>query len=187
MEFDNTPATIGSWVRVERNLIAFNEVGFSLMSTAAITATENVIVENLQPVRWRGAATTGDNRWAAGGRGNYWGDYAGFDAAGDGIGDVPYRRTDLLEELVGRAPALQAFLFTPAHLALEAGARLVPLVRAAPIVEDPAPLMRAPGVSSGLGLPTADVPGVGLFWTGVGMLVPAIAGLVGLRLSGRRP
>ncbi|MDR7544842.1 MAG: nitrous oxide reductase family maturation protein NosD [Armatimonadota bacterium] len=187
MEFDNTPATIGSWARVERNLIAFNEIGFNLMSTAAITATENVIVENLQAVRWRGAATSGGNRWAAGGRGNYWGDYAGFDATGDGIGDVPYRRTDLLEGLAGRAPALQAFLFTPAHLALEAGVRLVPLVRAEPVVEDPAPLLRAPHVLTGSGPEKAATTGVDLFVTGLGMLVPGVAGLVGLRLWRRRP
>jgi nitrous oxidase accessory protein len=189
MEFDNTPATVGGWVRVERNLIAFNEVGFSLMSTAAITVTENVIVENLQPVRLRGAATAGGSRWAADGRGNHWGDYAGFDAAGDGIGDVPYRRTDLLEDLVERAPALQAFLFTPAHLALEAAARLVPLARAKPVVEDPAPLMRAPRLPADAGSPASGTArtGLGLSWVGLGMLVPAATGAVRLRVSKRRP
>ncbi|MDR7484043.1 MAG: nitrous oxide reductase family maturation protein NosD [Armatimonadota bacterium] len=151
LEFDATPATLDGWARVERNLIAFNEVAFSLMSTAAIAATENAIVENLQPVQARGAVRADANRWAPDGRGNYWSDYAGFDADGDGIGDVPYRRSDLLEGLERRAPALRAFLFTPAHLALEAAARILPLVRTDPVVDDPAPLVRPPA-----GIPAGD-------------------------------
>ncbi len=173
LEFDGVPATIGGWARIERNLIAFNGVGFSLMSTAAITVTENTIVENLRPVQPRGAVRADANQWSVGGRGNHWGDYAGFDAAGDGIGDVPYRRTDLLEDLSDRAPALQAFLFTPAHMALEAAARLVPLVRAEPIVEDQAPLMRPPAIPAlaMAGSGAAPDPDVAAARGGAGMMV----------------
>jgi nitrous oxidase accessory protein len=188
MEFDNTPATIGSWVRVERNLIAFNEVGFSLMSTAAIDASENVIVENLRTVQARGAVRADASRWAAGGRGNHWGDYAGYDASADGIGDIPYRRTDLLEDLADRAPALQAFLFTPAHLALETAARVMPLVRADPVVEDPAPLMRPPADITQQPGPTLVAGGAGpagtgpaLSWVGVVLMLPALVGVLSLR------
>lgn len=190
LELDNTPATIGGWAKVERNLIAFNDVGFSLMSTAAITATENTLVENLRPVQSRGLVRADANRWTVGGRGNHWSDYAGFDADGDGIGDIPYRRTDLLEDLADRSPPLQAFLFTPAHLALEAASRLVPLVRAEPVVEDRAPLMRPPA-SAGRAAPLAPDPAgtrsPGLIWIGLGLLLPAAAGLVRLRPSRRRP
>ncbi|MDR7418619.1 MAG: nitrous oxide reductase family maturation protein NosD [Armatimonadota bacterium] len=185
MEFENTPASIDSWVRVERNVVAFNDVGFSLMSTAAITATENVIIENLRAVQSRGVVRAGVNRWAVAGRGNHWGDYAGFDAAGDGIGDIAYRRTDLLEGLADRTPALQAFLFTPAHLALELAARVMPLVRAAPVVEDPSPLMRPPAEAAAAwmpaGDPTAGPPDAGLRWVGVALLVPAVAGVLAIR------
>jgi nitrous oxidase accessory protein len=194
MEFDNTPATIGSWVRVERNLVAFNEVGFSLMSTAAIDATENIIIENLRAVQARGAVRASANRWAAGGRGNHWSDYSGYDAAGDGVGDAPYRRTDLLEDLADRAPVLQAFLFTPAHLALEAAARIMPLVQAEPIVEDPAPLVRPPARAMQQVAPAPQVAGAAargtgpaLVWVGVALMLPVSVGMLGLRAGARRP
>lgn len=187
LEFDAAPASLDGWVRVERNLIAFNEVGFSLMSTAAITATENTMVENLRQVQARGAVRAHSNQWSSGGRGNHWGDYAGFDATGDGVGDLPYRRTDLLEDLSDRAPALRAFLFTPAHLALEAAARIMPLVRAEPVVEDRAPLMR----------PVVDYPaasqdggegssGVGLLGVGLALLGPSAAAAAALGRQRRR-
>jgi nitrous oxidase accessory protein len=192
LEFDATPASLDGWVRVERNLIAFNEVGFSLMSTAAITATENTVVENLRQVQARGAVRARSNQWSFGGRGNYWGDYTGFDATGDGVGDLPYRRTDLLEALSDRAPALRAFLFTPAHLALEAAARIMPLVRAEPVVEDRAPLMR-PVVD----YPAADTAaregddevdrGLGLLGVGLALLVPSAAAAAALGRPWRRP
>ncbi|HET8679341.1 MAG TPA: NosD domain-containing protein, partial [bacterium] len=183
MEFDNAPASPDGWVRVERNLIAFNEVGVSLMSTAAIAATENTLVENLRPVQSRGAVRAEANRWSVGGRGNYWSDYTGFDLAGDGVGDVPYRRTDLLEDLTARAPALQAFLFTPAHRAIDVATRLVPLIGAAPIVEDRAPLMRAPSMTPA---PTEDrAPAarhsLALLWAGALLLIPGVAGLAAAR------
>jgi nitrous oxidase accessory protein len=195
LEFDNTPATIGGWARVEHNLVAFNAVGFNLMSTAAILATENTVVENLRAVQARGAVRADANRWASAGRGNHWGDYAGFDASGDGIGDISYRRTDLLEDLTDRAPALEAFLFTPAHLALEAAARLAPLVRLGAIVEDPTPLMRpsVPAaardtlVADRVGLSSEGLGGPGLTWTGLALLLPALAALLAVRDRGRWP
>jgi nitrous oxidase accessory protein len=185
MEFEDSPAALDGWVRVERNVIAFNGVGISLMSTAAITATENVIVENLRAVQSRGAVRVGVNRWAVSGRGNHWGDYAGFDAAGDGIGDIPYQRTDLLEDLADRSPALQAFLFTPAHLALEVAGRVMPIVRANPLVEDPAPLMRPPVPATVLAAPATPAFGPGLQWIGLGLLLSAAGAMGGLRSSGR--
>jgi len=68
LEFDNAPATPDGWVRLHGNLIAFNDVGFSLMSTAAITATENALVENLRAVQSRGLVRADANRWTVAGR-----------------------------------------------------------------------------------------------------------------------
>ncbi len=189
LEFDNAPSTSDGWVRLHGNLIAFNAVGLSLMSTAAIAATENTIVENLRPVEPRGAVRAGANRWAQGGRGNYWSDYTGFDLAGDGIGDVPYQRTDVLEDLTAREPALQVFLFTPAHRAVEAASRLVPLVRTAPVVADPSPLMRPPASSRAPApSPRGHSPrGLSLLWTSLGLLTGALAGVVAIRGRRTRP
>ncbi len=187
LEFDNAPSTPDGWVKVERNLIAFNETGFSLMSTAAITVTENTIVENLRQVQSRGAVRADANHWWVDGRGNYWGDYTGFDVAGDGVGDVPYRRTDLLEDLADRVPALQAFLFTPAHHAIDTAARMLPLLGAAPVVEDRAPLMKPPasGVPPVPSTGSETAPHAGMLWIGALLLVPAALSLAALR-PGRR-
>ena len=148
IEVENAPPTPDGWVRLEGNVVAFNTVGLSLMSTAALTATGNAFVENLRPLEPRGALRPEANTWAEGRRGNYWSDYAGFDADGDGIGDVPYRHTDVLEDLAVRAPVLRALLFTPAHHALETAARLAPLVQG----NDPEPVAEGQG---------HEVPGVG--------------------------
>ena len=183
VEFDNAPATPDGWVRLHRNLIAYNAIGFSLMSTAAITATENAVVENLRPVEPRGAVRAEANHWARGGRGNYWSDYTGFDLTGDGVGDVAYQRTDVLEDLVTRVPALQAFLFTPAHHAVAAASRLMPIVRTAPVVVDPSPLMRPP-VSTRA--PASSDRGLSLFGTSLALLTGALAGVAASRPR-RRP
>lgn len=124
-----------------RNLIAGNEVGLALQSTAALTFTENRIAENLTDVRPLGRELSTGMRWSVDGRGNSWGQYRGYDADGDGVGDVPHRIEAAMDALLRKNPLVQAFLYTPAHLALEAGARMFPLYRQAPIVIDERPLM----------------------------------------------
>ena len=126
------------------NLIAGNEVGLALQSSAALTLTGNRIAENLTDVRPLGIHLSAGMRWSEGGRGNSWGQYRGFDADRDGIGDVPYTLNDAMDALVRRNPLVQAFLYTPAHLALEAAARMFPLHRQAPVLVDERPLMTIP-------------------------------------------
>jgi nitrous oxidase accessory protein len=82
-------------------------------------------------------------RWSRDGRGNSWGQYRGYDADGDGIGDMPHRVDDAMDALLRRNPLIQAFLYTPAHLAIEAAARMFPLYRHAPVLIDDRPLMAA--------------------------------------------
>jgi nitrous oxidase accessory protein len=69
------------------------------------------------------------NRWSVDGRGNYWSDYAGYDAGGDGVGDRPYRPTSAFASLRDRQPGLDLFRYTPAQQAIDAAARLFPVVR----------------------------------------------------------
>ena len=124
------------------NLIAANEVALALQSTAALTMTGNRIADNLTDVRPLGRQLSSSMKWSKDGRGNAWGQYRGYDADGDGIGDVPHRIEDAMDALVRRNPLTQAFLYTPAHLALEAGARMFPLLRQAPLVVDEFPLIK---------------------------------------------
>jgi nitrous oxidase accessory protein len=80
-------------------------------------------------------------RWSRNGRGNSWSQYRGYDANHDGIGDVPFTVADGMDALVRRNPPVKALLYTPAHLALEAAARMFPLYRQPPVLVDDFPLM----------------------------------------------
>ncbi|MER3419894.1 MAG: hypothetical protein C4290_04915, partial [Chloroflexota bacterium] len=84
------------------------------------------------------------NRWSVEGRGNFWSDYAGYDANGDGIGDRPYRAWSAFATLRDRQPALDLFRFTPAQQAVDVAGRLFPIVRPETLIEDPSPLMAPP-------------------------------------------
>lgn len=141
---EGVPANSSRQAVFARNLIAGNEVGIALQSNAALTMTGNRIADNLTDVRPLGRQLSADMRWSRDGRGNSWGQYRGFDADRDGIGDVPYTLHDAMDALVRRNPLVQAFLYTPAHLALEAAARMFPLYRQAPVLVDDRPLMAIP-------------------------------------------
>jgi nitrous oxidase accessory protein len=123
------------------NVIAGNEVGLALQSTARLTFTGNRIAENLADVRALGQALAPGLQWSRDGRGNSWGQYRGFDQDGDGVGDVPHRVEDAVDALVRRNPLIQALLYTPAHLAAEAAARMFPVFRRPPLLVDDRPLM----------------------------------------------
>ena len=84
-------------------------------------------------------------RWSRNGRGNSWGQYRGYDADGDGIGDLPHRVEDAMDALMRRNPLIQALLYTPAHRAVEAAARMFPLYRQPPLLVDEQPLMSFAG------------------------------------------
>jgi nitrous oxidase accessory protein len=128
---------------VRRNVIAGNEAGLALQSNAALTTTGNRIADNLTDVRALGRQLSSRMRWSHEGRGNSWSQYRGYDADGNGIGDLPHRADDTMDALIRRSPAGQAFLYTPAHLALEAAARMFPLLRQPPLFVDEFPLMPA--------------------------------------------
>src|SRR5581483_10170514 len=106
-------------------LLAAGEVGIRLLpNVGGLSVTGNAFVENQQQVEVAGAG--GDpaaNLW----RDNHWSDYAGFDADGDGIGDVPYRSEKLYEQIVDRRPELRLFALSPAVPAIDFAARAFPL------------------------------------------------------------
>jgi nitrous oxidase accessory protein len=140
---EGVPARPGREAVVTRNVIAGNEVGLALQSNAALTVVGNRISDNLADVRPLGRQLSAAMRWSRDRRGNFWSEYRGYDADRDGVGDVPHRADDAMGALLRRTPLAQAFLYTPAHLALEAAARMFPVFRQPPLLVDAHPLTAA--------------------------------------------
>ncbi|MDW8069575.1 MAG: nitrous oxide reductase family maturation protein NosD [Anaerolineae bacterium] len=138
---DNTPREEGSPVHFTKNVIAYNGIGvLALPMVRGVSFRENVFWENEQQAATQGEGNLMANDW----RGNFWSDYTGFDADGDGIGDVPYRSRRLFEVLVDQTPPLRLFWGTPVLQALETAALLVPFFEPPVRLEDPTPRMRPP-------------------------------------------
>jgi nitrous oxidase accessory protein len=141
---EGVPSRPPSEAVVTGNVIAGNEVGLALQSNASLTIAGNRLADNLADVRPLGRQLSPAMAWSRDGRGNSWSQYRGYDANGDGIGDVPHQVNEAMDALVRRTPLAQAFLYTPAHLALEAAARMFPLYRQQPLLVDQYPLMKPP-------------------------------------------
>jgi nitrous oxidase accessory protein len=141
---DNTPLGAGGEALIAGNRIAGNGAAFALQSTARLTVYDNVLVNNLAMVRLEGRHLSSGSVWSRHGRGNYWDDYRGFDRNHDGVGDWPYRHVLALPALLRGDEPARALLWTPAHQVIEAAARLFPVVRALPVIDDPAPLVEPP-------------------------------------------
>ncbi len=144
---DNSPSSVDSSGVFEGNLIAFNERGMLMTpNTHDVILTGNGFVENEEQVAVHGRGDLTLNTFTRDGRGNFWSNYAGFDADGDGIGDFPYEAASLFESLIAREPNLRLFVHSPAQQAIEFTARAMPAVRPSPKFADTAPLMTPPTV-----------------------------------------
>lgn len=140
LHVDDAGRTGGDPTLVERTTFAMNRIGVVLYPSADVTFTGNAFVENTTQVTLGGSGRT-QARWSLGGVGNHWSDDGGFDADGDGVGDVAYVRSGRVSELVARDPLLLALASGPAFRLLSAVEdRWMP---GDPVVHDPAPLMRS--------------------------------------------
>ncbi len=150
-----------------RNLFALNDTGVGAMSNSAITFVENAMVDNTVQVRALGgdlasqvhggahagiaqpnaapAALADAAVWTLDGRGNYWSDYNGYDANGDGVGDRPYEPQPPMAGALGRDETLRLFNFTLAQQAIDVAAKMFPVYRYKPVIVDSGPLMSPPG------------------------------------------
>ena len=147
MFIEDSPSSRSAALTVRRNVVAGNDTGVALQpSVARAVFTENVFASNRVQVEITGRGPGGANVWSAGGRGNYWSDYVGFDADGDGIGDTPHRPERFFDQLADRWPGVGLLRLGPAAEALEMGARAFPIVRPAAMLVDEHPLIRAPSI-----------------------------------------
>jgi nitrous oxidase accessory protein len=165
---DNAPLAYGSTATLEANVLAGNDVGMELLPNVRRAAfTGNAFLENGEQVRLA-SGEPGGNRWA----GNHWSDYAGFDADGDGFGDVPYRAEKLFESLADRRPDLRLFEGGPVARALDLAARAFPLVRPRAKLADERPRMRPHRLASLPVMPAGE--GRGLAGAAGGLLAGSV-------------
>lgn len=130
--------------RVYNNLVMSNDVANVIMENSEEnTIFENNFINNLSLLRLRGGTQAGrNNLFYRDGRGNFWGDYRGYDLDGDGIGDQPYKLEGIFDILEAEIPELRLFLFSPLTAALELAERAFPIIESTITAEDKFPLMK---------------------------------------------
>jgi len=145
MYFDNTPYTHNEHEFITNNLIAYNKIGLLLQpSVKRNIFSRNAFIDNTKQVGVSGSGQFSGNDWSHEGVGNYWSDFAGYDADGNGVGDVSYRIDDLYNTLTDKHPDLQFYQDTPAAKAITLAARAFPVLKPRPILEDEYPLVERP-------------------------------------------
>ena len=180
---DGSPRELNSVGIIQGNLFAYNDIAIEMLpSVRHNLISDNSFVENEQQVMVAGGGQLRDNEWTVGDRGNYWSDYAGYDADGDGQGEIVYRSERLLDDLLGRRPELRLFIYSPVVSAVDFAARAFPLVRPQPILVDELPLTR-PILPTNAPLP--ETGGEGAMWP-VLLLPLTLLALFGLSRVGRR-
>ena len=120
------------------NLVIGNRVGMHVWAGSINNVVDgNDLIHNREQIRY---VASRDEQWG-GETGNYWSNYLGWDRDGDGIGDVPYEASDIVDRLTWKYPAVKLLLNSPAVQTLRMVARQFPLLRATSIV-DQHPRMR---------------------------------------------
>lgn len=154
---DNPPAASGVRDHFYRNLFAHNDIGILFLPLVKNTEFwDNTFWENSEQVAIQGGGELKGNQWEVNGRGNYWSDYAGFDADGDGVGDLPYESISLFENLMDRYPALRLFQLSPASDAIDLAARAFPITKPRAKMTDLHPLMAPQALPPGPGVPQPE-------------------------------
>lgn len=176
--FDNSPARVEIEQVIERNVMAYNDVGVLMMPAVKRNILrQNTFLDNLDQVGVKGGGSQagdqlGGNQWD----GNFWSDYVGYDrdeqGQSDGIGDLPYRDERLFENLADRHPALGLFHFSPIETAIDLAAQAFPVIKPKPKLTDATPLM-APHLPATAAQVTTPTTAIG--WLALGMILAAAA------------
>lgn len=182
---DLSPREVDSIGRFEGNVFGFNDIGVEMMPSVRHNEFfTNSFIENQEQVSLAGGGQPGENAWTVDGRGNFWSDYAGFDADGDGQGDVEYRAERLFELLMQEKPEFRLFLYSPVSNAVDFAARAFPFVRPQPKLVDEQPYTTPTMPAQAPALPAT---GAEVWLLPALVLIVCALGLLGLpRLNRRR-
>jgi len=206
MTVEGTPQSAGTTAIFRRNTFALNDVGVALTTNSPITFVENAVIDNVVQVKAlsanaaatlsahgappaSGAATDDPPAtmpaavWSSNGRGNYWSDYEGYDADGDGVGDRGYLPRAPFAGRLDSDPDLHLFQHTLAQQAIDVAADLFPVYRYDAVIEDPHPLMAPP---HGLSLDNDSGVNVRLLALSAGLVAAALALIAWARGAGPR-
>lgn len=151
---DGTPFSPQGFGRFENNIIAFNDAGVTVQpAVKGNVFSGNTFWENVAQMTIQGGGTPGSNEW----QGNFWSDYTGFDADGDGFGDMPYQAERFFENLTDQEPRLRVLAYNPAAQALEFAANSFPIIRPQPKLTDSTPMMRVGSIPAFASPPVVSV------------------------------
>jgi nitrous oxidase accessory protein len=124
MYFDNSPSAIDVSQHFQRNAFVYNDIGLLFSpSVKRNFFSQNSFIDNLEQVGLTGSGDFKDNSFTVAGQGNFWGDYVGYDADGDGLGDLSYVSKSLFENMMDKNPQLRLFQLSPAQQAINLAAR----------------------------------------------------------------
>lgn len=139
---DTSPREIDSIGHFTGNVFAYNDIGVEMMPAVRHNEFKaNSFIDNEEQIAVAGGGQLQGNVWTVAEQGNFWSDYAGYDADGDGLGDVGYKSERLFENLMQQEPNLRLFLYSPATNAIDFAAKAFPFVRPQPKLEDTHPMM----------------------------------------------
>jgi nitrous oxidase accessory protein len=176
---DNSPALYEGYNTFTGNLFAYNDVGMTMLPSVRRNVFQrNTFLENMQQAAVHGRGNLLGNVWQQDGVGNYWSDYVGYDADGDGVGDLPYRSEKLFDSLMDVHPSLRLFAFSPATQAIDFAAAAFPSLRPDPRLIDEAPMMSymlPPQLAAGGEGFSLPMLGISLAITGLGGGITALA------------
>jgi nitrous oxidase accessory protein len=159
LHLDNSPSSMRVHDQFARNVFAYNDIGVAFLPAVKRNRfRDNTFLENLEQVAILGGGTFSGNDFTVQDRGNFWSDYRGYDADGDGLGDLPYESASLFENLMDREPKLRLFIFSPAQQAIELASRAFPVVKPRPKLSDSAPLMTPVAIEAGTPPPMSPWP-----------------------------
>ncbi len=182
---DQSPWSQGAFLRVEGNLAAYDGVGLlGTPATAGGVVVGNAFVDNIVQAQAAGRGDLKGIAFSEGDRGNYWSDYAGYDAHGHGIGDAPYLAMAAFGSVAAADPRLQLLTYSPAAAAIDFASRALPAFAPSVQLVDHAPALR---IALPSGLPWPQRSGAAAPLLGFAMLALGGAGAMGAisRRSGR--